>query len=179
MAIPSATKNKYSSCHTCGCSICCIGCNINPYKCGNSIHHYGNNISQFTLWLYHLPQSKISPIIQMWFSSSTNKQKWLFHLPQWQKNISHTTTTWQITSANSIQWLQTNCDNNICHIQHQKSWPNIFKNTIQWQTCQHLAKTIPTKIIIKNNIPHTPSKVGVMVRLTFSIHQMNPCQVEW
>ena len=32
------------------------------------------------------------------------------------KNISHTTTTWQITSANSIQWLQTNCDNNICHI---------------------------------------------------------------
>ena len=29
-------------------------------------------------------------------------------------------------------------------------------------------KTIPTKIIIKNNIPHTPSKVGVMVRLTFS-----------
>ena len=23
---------------------------------------------------------------QMWFSSSTNKQKWLFHLPQWQKH---------------------------------------------------------------------------------------------
>ena len=27
---------------------------------------------------------KISPIIQMWLSSSTNKQKWLLHLPQWQ-----------------------------------------------------------------------------------------------
>ena len=28
--------------------------------------------------------------------------------------------------------------------------------------------TIPTKIITKNTIPHTPTKVGVMVRLTFS-----------
>ena len=73
---------------------------------------------------------KISPIIQMWFSSSTNKQtnkKVAITSATLAKNISHNTTTWQTTSANNIQWLQTNCDNNICHIQHPKSWPNTFK----------------------------------------------------
>ena len=29
-------------------------------------------------------------------------------------------------------------------------------------------KIVLTKIIIKNNIPHTPLKVGVMVSITFS-----------
>ena len=119
MAIPSATTNKYIGCYTCGCSICCIGCNISLYKCGNSIQHYGNNISQFTLWLNHLPQSKISSIFSNVVFFFHKQTKVAIPSATVGKNISHTTTTWQITSANSIQWLQTNCDNNICHIQHQ------------------------------------------------------------
>ena len=35
VAVPSAT----------------LGQNISPYMCGNSICHYGNNISQFIMWL--------------------------------------------------------------------------------------------------------------------------------
>ena len=42
----------------------------------------------------------------------------------------------------------------------------ICKKHKLWQTYQFLAKT-PTKII-NNNIPHTPTKVGVIVRKTFS-----------
>ena len=35
------------------------------------------------------------------------------------------------------------------------------------------------QIIIKDNIPHTPSKVGVLVRITFfAIHQKKPCQLD-
>ena len=49
-----------------------------------------------------------------------------------------------------------------------KSWPNIFQNITHWQTCQHLAKIVSTKIIINNNIPHTPSEVGGLVSIIFS-----------
>ena len=38
-------------------------------------------------------------------------------------NTSHGIIIWQITSAKNIHWFQTKSDNNICHIQHPKSWP--------------------------------------------------------
>ena len=89
-------------------------------------------------------------------------KKWLLHLPQWQKNISHDTTTWQIISANNIQWLQTNCDN-ICHIQYpRRAGQKYSKNTIYGKYANIWLRNSNQNI--KNNIPHTPTKVGVMVR---------------
>ena len=66
-----------------------------------------------------------------------------------------------ITSANNIQWLNQNViiasvtSNNLIMFGQNKS-----------KKCQILAKN-PSKIV-KYNIPHTPSEVGVMVRKTFS-----------
>ena len=48
----------------------------------------------------------------------------------------------------------------------QINWPNIVKNT-NYGKHANIWQKIATKII-KNNIPHTPAKVGVMVRKTFS-----------
>ena len=101
------------------------------------------------------------------FSSSTNKQKSGYYICHNGKNISHDTSIWQITSANNIQQLQINCDNNICYIQHPKKLAKHIQKKHYYGKHANILQKIPTKIT-KNNIPHTPTKVGVMVRKTFS-----------
>ena len=51
VAIPSATTKNLSAVTYGAVSSVALDKNISPFKCGNSIHHYGNNISQFILWL--------------------------------------------------------------------------------------------------------------------------------
>ena len=63
-----------------------------------------------------------------------------------------------ITSANNISGKRILL-HNICHKQHTKvDLPSINKNKNIWQIF---------KIIIKDNIPHTPSKVSILERIIF------------
>ena len=65
-----------------------------------------------------------------------------------------------ITSARKLHWL--NGDKNISH-QTQK----VGKKTFKIMVNNHFGPITKFKII-NNNIPHTPSKVGVMARIIFS-----------
>ena len=122
-----------------------------------------------------IPSATVKNIInylKMWFPIyHKNNKIWLFHhLPQWQKSPAisqpHGKEHLSITSSGS----QNTSDNNICHNQHHKKLVKTYANNIKyWKICQHLAKIIPTKInIVKINIPHTPSKVGVWESIIFS-----------
>ena len=97
------------------------------------------------------------------------------HLPQTNKKVAITSAT----MAKKHQPWHNHIANNICqqhpvvanqlwqHPSHptakKKSWPNIFKKNTTYGKHANIWLKIPTKII-KNNIPHTPTKVGVMVR---------------
>ena len=48
--------------------------------------------------------------------------------------------------------------------------PSVNKTKIFWQKFKN---------VIKYNISHTPSEVGVLVSIIFPIHQKKPCQVDW
>ena len=110
-------------------------------------------------------------LYKMWFSIyHKNNIMWLFHLPQWDKSLAisqpHGKEHLPITSSGS----QNNSDSNICHNQHHKKLAKTYTNKItHWHICQHLAKIVTSKInIVKINIPHTPSKVGVLESVIFS-----------
>ena len=66
-----------------------------------------------------------------------------------------------ITSAK--KWLSKTSVNNICHINNKK-----FGTNQQLKTNMSKFGTKQTSKIIYHNIPHTPSKLGVVARKTFS-----------
>ena len=71
-----------------------------------------------------------------------------------------------LTSANNISGFKY-YDNNIYHNQHKQVGLQSVNNK-NWlnKTILHLA--IISKLYCKHNIPHTPSKVGVLESITFS-----------
>ena len=82
------------------------------------------------------------------------------------KNISHDTTIWQITSVKTSNGSKPIVTTTSVTSNTQKVGQTYSK--IQYMAYPPIfGKKFKTRII-KNNIPHTPTKVGVMVRKTFS-----------
>ena len=67
-----------------------------------------------------------------------------------------------INICHNLRWL--NCDNDISHYNIKKT--KLANNSL-FMVIIHFGQSIKFKIIY-NNIPHTPSNVGVVARKTFS-----------
>ena len=89
--------------------------------------------------------------------------KWHLHLPQWQQTSAMT----QLYGKQHLPKISIGFKPKVtttCHIQHPKMLAKIYSKIYTiYDIHANIWQKIPTKII-KNNIPHAPSKVGVMVR---------------